>query len=242
MLDVFSIKTYMFGEIKMYDEGFARRIDIAINKIGGEKVVNAKLNLSAPTLGRWKDGTSDPKMSNMVAFAQAAGVSLDWLLMGVGEITNQVNTTPVASNQSDYEYVRLHDISASAGHGAFPYESNSNRRIAFRKDWLNTKGLHIKNLEAIYARGDSMEPTIPDGATILIDRARNHPIDGKIYVLRIDDALFVKRVQKLPTGGLRLISDNKIYDSLDLSKVELHQDNLVEIIGQVVYLGYDLPD
>lgn len=68
------------------------------------------------------------------------------------------------------------------------------------------------------------------------------PILKQIYVLRIDDGLFVKRVQKLLTGGLRLISDNKIYDSLDLSKVELHQDNFVEIIGQVVYLGYDLPD
>ena len=61
-------------------------------------------------------------------------------------------------------------------------------------------------------------PTIPDGAIILVDGNRIEPLDGKIYVIRIDERLWVKRVQWIPGGGLRLISDNRIYGDTDITK------------------------
>ena len=86
-----------------------------------------------------------------------------------------------------------------------------------------------------------MEPTIPDGATILVDSSRIEPLDGKIYVIRIDDRLWIKRVQWILGGGLRLISDNRIYSDIDISKADLeHAD--VQICGQVVYVSYDFPE
>lgn len=224
----------------MYDESFARRIDIAINKIGGEKVVNAKLNLSAPTLGRWKDGTSDPKMSNMVAFAQTAGVSLDWLLTGVGE-PNLEYTANIPANDDEYDYVPAYsNVRASAGHGVFNDDIQPTTYLAFRKDWLNGRGLKVKDLVIIFTDGDSMSPTIPDGSTLVIDRSRNYPKDGKIYVIRIDDRLYVKRVQWILNGGLRLISDNKFYEPLDISRSELEQGN-IEVIGQIIHTSHDYP-
>lgn len=224
----------------MYDKDFAKRIDIAIEKIGGEKMVNHKLNFSAPTLKRWKDGTSDPKMSNLIAFAQAAEVSLDWLLTGVGNA--ELNDAQAILIDDDlYYYIPLYDIEASAGHGAINTADEAVKKLAFRKDWLQSKGLYVNNLDAIYARGDSMEPTIPNGATLLIDKARNYPFDGKIYIIRIGDSIFVKRVQRLINGGIRLISDNSAYHDLELSRADLEQDNFVEILGQVIHLAYDLP-
>lgn len=230
----------MFEEFKMYDDSFARRIDIAITKIGGEKVVNAQLNLSAPTLGRWKDGTSDPKMSNMIALAQLAQVSLDWLLIGKGDESTSYEEQQSA-NDDIYDYVPVYDVQASAGHGMFSEGATKPlKHLAFRKDWLAYRGFKIKDLAIIYAEGDSMEPTIPDGSTLVIDCSLNIPKDGKIYIIRIDERLYVKRIQWLPTG-LRLISDNKeLYDPIDLTKDELKHDN-IEIIGQVVHTAHDLP-
>lgn len=224
----------------MYDKDFAKRIDIAIEKIGGEKMVNHKLNFSTPTLKRWKDGTSDPKMSNLIAFAQAAEVSLDWLLTGVGNA--ELNDAQAILIDDDlYCYIPLYDIEASAGHGAINTADEAVKKLAFRKDWLQSKGLYVNNLDAIYARGDSMEPTIPNGATLLIDKTRNYPFDGKIYIIRIGDSIFVKRVQRLINGGIRLISDNSAYHDLELSRADLEQDNFVKVIGQVMHLAYDLP-
>lgn len=59
-------------------------------------------------------------------------------------------------------------------------------------------------------------------------------------MVRIDDRLYVKRTQWLPKGGLRLISDNNMYESFDITKQELQQGN-IQVYGQVVHISYDLP-
>ena len=68
----------------MCNEEFAKRLEIAIKKIGGVGLACSKAGITYPTLTRWKEGTSDPKLSNIVAFAKAANVSLDWLVSGSG--------------------------------------------------------------------------------------------------------------------------------------------------------------
>ena len=72
----------------MYDSNFSDRLDIAIEKIGGIGKACSIIGVSYPTIGRWKEGTSDPKLSNVKAFAEAANVSLDWLVNGTGEELN----------------------------------------------------------------------------------------------------------------------------------------------------------
>lgn len=75
----------------MYDSDFSDRIDIAIEKIGSVKKACDAIGISYPTLGRWKDGSSDPKLSNVKAFAKAANVSLDWLVNGEDGKIEQVD-------------------------------------------------------------------------------------------------------------------------------------------------------
>lgn len=227
-----------FDRERMYDKEFAKRIQIAVNKIGNEKMVNTILNISAPTIGRWKDGTSDPKMSNMVALAKASGVSLDWLLMGQGEIETEQQTT---DNNNEYYYIPVYDIEVSAGHGLFSDGATKPKKhLAYRKDWIDRKGLDPQMLAVVYNSGDSMENTIPDQASMLINLAKKQVLDGKIYVLRIEDRLYVKRTQWMPViGSLRIISDNPIYESFDISKQDL-QNEILEVCGEVIHVGYDI--
>ena len=221
----------------MHTEDFAGRLDFVVKKLGGVTKASQLADISQPTISRWKDGSSDPKVSNLVALAQAADVTLDWLVLGSPEQP----ATPKASND-EYYYIPAYEVEASAGHGAFTEGATTPAKyLAFRKDWVHDRRLSPASLSAIFARGDSMEPTIPDGAIILVDGSRIEPLDGKIYVIRIDERLWVKRVQWILGGGLRLISDNRIYGDTDITKADLAHDD-IQICGQVVNVSYDLPE
>ncbi|AWY19532.1 S24 family peptidase [Moraxella bovis] len=131
-------------------------------------------------------------------------------------------------------------VIASAGGGKFSDGViGTDDFLAFRKEWINRTSLTASQLVAINTDGDSMFPTIPENATVLIDKSKNTAKDGRIYVIRIGEQLYVKRTQWLPTG-LRLISDNTIYDPIDLSKADLDSSD-IEVYGQVVHISYDLP-
>lgn len=225
----------------MYDKNFADRLDIVIKQIGGVSQASSIIGVSYPTIGRWKDGSSDPKLSNIVALASAASVSLDWLIHGTGDQIQADNQQhPTISD--DYAYIPAYDLEVSAGHGSTCFaDAQPTKHMAFRQRWISSRGLQADALAALFTRGDSMTPTIPDGAAVIIDQTRTQALDGKVYVIRIDDRHYVKRVQWLIGGGLRLISDNKLYDPLDITKDDMIASN-VQICGQVIHASYDLPD
>ena len=54
-----------------------------------------------------------------------------------------------------------------------------------------------------------MEPTLPDGALILVDMGQQEPRERRIFVLRIEDEIVVKRLIRDPDAGWLLQSDNR---------------------------------
>jgi phage repressor protein C with HTH and peptisase S24 domain len=132
---------------------------------------------------------------------------------------------------NEFAVLPVYDVEVSAGDGSICYGEQPLYYFAYRKDWLKTRGLFEKNLHVVVAKGDSMEPTISDGESILVNTADKHCKDGFIYVIRSGDILWVKRIQKQLDSSLLLISDNKIYPPMRLN---LDESNDVEIIGKVV--------
>lgn len=112
--------------------------------------------------------------------------------------------------------------------------------MAFAKPWLfNNVTAPIDNLVLFTVNGDSMDcPTsqIKDGGLVLVDTTANDFRKDGIYVISIDDSLFVKRLQIMPGKMLRVKSDNPSYDPFDVS---LESDS-VKIIGRVVWAGLKL--
>lgn len=53
-----------------------------------------------------------------------------------------------------------------------------------------------------------MEPTLPDGCSILVDHRRLNRRKGLIYVLQTDGSLMVKRAGRDRSGRWQLLSDN----------------------------------
>lgn len=127
------------------------------------------------------------------------------------------------------------DVRASAGPGTFASEEKSYPPIAFDRAWL--RGLTVGGpggLSMIRVSGDSMSPTLSDGDEILVDRddAGAALRDG-IYVLRVDEALMVKRLELNPsTRRITVRSDNPTYPVW----TDCDPATIV-VIGRVVWTG-----
>jgi phage repressor protein C with HTH and peptisase S24 domain len=140
---------------------------------------------------------------------------------------------------AEFALIPGYSIQVSAGNGSLNIEQlEPSRYLAFRRKWLKFRGFAEKDLVIVWAKGDSMEPTINNNDTLVVHTSRNHPQDGHIYIFRHENELFVKRYQSI-VGAWRLISDNSMYTPLDIKKEEQHQ---FEVIGQVVHIAKDIGD
>ena len=132
----------------------------------------------------------------------------------------------------DRDPVDVNELAAAAGGGAEVYDETVVGRLWFRRDWLQRNAIDPKQCHVISVRGESMEPTLPDGCSILVDRSQNgtRRRDGRIFVLRTGDGLVVKRAGKDEAGQWQIVSDHPAWDPMRWT-------GDTEIIGEVRWLG-----
>ena len=122
------------------------------------------------------------------------------------------------------------EVKAAAGHGATVSDERPVGMLAFRREWMRKRNIQPGRVSAIEVSGDSMEPSLRDGDTILIDHTRNQVRRGAVVAARVSDDLFVKRLEQTPDDKWILVSDNHEYAPVALTK-----DGAV--IGEVVWRG-----
>lgn len=128
------------------------------------------------------------------------------------------------------------DVEASMGYGVTVYSEQQTATYAISRKLARDLGINSSQSEMIYARGNSMHPTIEGGDSLLIDRSKTEIYDGKIYCIRLEGQLYAKRLQKLSASQLKIISDNKDYDPVIIDfKKEYDID--FEVIGEVRWAG-----
>ena len=85
------------------------------------------------------------------------------------------------------------EFAAAAGGGG-EVDGERVRGLAWlARAWLDRLNLDATRCSIIRVRGESMEPTLPGGCSIQFDRNRR---EGRIYVVRMDGGLIVKRAAK----------------------------------------------
>lgn len=124
-------------------------------------------------------------------------------------------------------------VGASAGAGAIASSETLAGKIGFDEKWLRKQGLDPAKLSLIQVEGDSMSPTLNHGDDIMVDnRAAAGPLRDGIHVIRLEDALMVKRLASRPKGRLSVLSDNPAYPGWpDVDGAA------IAIIGRVVWAG-----
>lgn len=146
---------------------------------------------------------------------------------------------PMSGDMADeFILVPHYDVEVSAGHGALNDHEPEIGSLAFRKDWVHRRGLDPGQLATVMVRGDSMEPELSDGDTVLVDRSQRQVLGDDLYVLRLSSALYVKRIQRLPGGRLQVTSLNPAYSTFEIDQGDPPED--VEVLGRVVWRGQEM--
>lgn len=211
--------------------------------------VRTALSLSQEEMGKrvgvsgrsWQDYEAKkavPKVSVYEALREM-GFNPLWLL-GDENAPSRVQPSGVAQAAVvDEELVALpqYGVEAAAGSGAAVVSERLSQWIYFRRAWLRESlGVNPSRLSVITARGDSMAPTIRDGDLLIVDTGERRWTRDGIYVIGVEDDLWVKRVDRLRTGGLVLSSDNPEHKhgTETITKAEI---STVRFIGRVVWSG-----
>jgi len=127
------------------------------------------------------------------------------------------------------------DVGAAAGAGAYDGDERGKAHIAFDPVWLRRLARGAPDqLSIIRVAGDSMAPTLADGDDILVDRGDGaERVRDGVYVLRMDEALVVKRLALNPAARtLTISSDNAAYPAWPGC-----DPAAVEIVGRVIWAG-----
>ena len=198
-----------------------------------------ELNISPSAIGMYEQGRRKPSYELLEEICDYFNVDMDYL-MGRSDIKNRYqaglkydweNKKEEKSNlnidtiNSDYIMIPLYE-SISAGYGA----SNSEFIEMIPVFGLKKNGT---TYFAVKVEGDSMEPKIPNGSTIIIKKDIQIE-SGEIGAFNLNDENFVKQ-KKVVKDRLILHSFNLAYDD----KVVNEFDDFIEY-GKVVKVMIDL--
>ncbi|VFQ45967.1 LexA family transcriptional regulator [Desulfoluna butyratoxydans] len=128
-----------------------------------------------------------------------------------------------------YDYIPMVEAQLSAGGGSFMASERIRDYYAFRKAFIANVATSVKKLILMRVSGESMEPEIRNGATVMIDLGRRHIKNNCIYALGLEDTIIIKELERIPGGRVRVISKNPQYPAYEADAKALR------IIGQVIW-------
>jgi phage repressor protein C with HTH and peptisase S24 domain len=171
----------------------------------------------------------------IASYIERYNVAPEWLLLGRGGMFGGGNVLDIsAKDRPDFVSLPVFDVRASAGAGQPVYQEIQTGVMSFEYRWLRDLGVNPETAGLIYAQGDSMFPTIQDGAAMVVDHSQKDILNGCIYAFNIDGDLVVKRIERLWDKTINLISDNPKYPTRNLRPKQVSS---LDVIGRIFYVG-----
>ena len=202
------------------------RLDKVLRQFGSVAELARLIGVSDNAIYKWLSGRGQPSVANLVALARASKVSLEWLATG-----EEAPSRTTARRKPEHEDFVYAPRSEDAPLGTLRSEQIVDH-LAFKKTWVRAQlNTDPRNLLLIEAVGDSMAPTLVDRDLILVDLGEPRFRHDGVYVLRRDNILEVKRLQRRPDGALNLISDNPAYAAAVVAGETIH------VLGRAIWTG-----
>lgn len=126
-------------------------------------------------------------------------------------------------------------IELAAGHGANAEEDHNGYKLRFSKAFFRRKGVQKEFVICFPAKGNSMEPVIPNGAVVAVDMSKKEIVDGDIYAICQDGLCRIKRLYKMPNFKVRVNSYN-----MSEYPDEIAELTEIQIIGRVFHCAFEL--
>lgn len=182
-------------------------------------------------------------------YADFYGCTTDWIITGKGQpfADDQdgaadafipVDKPKLSPNEGgvmdDFDMIPMACAKLNAGGGNVVLSEGFREFYAFRKDWISRIATGKNRVFLMAVEGDSMEPTIYDGDTVMIDQGRKEIRTGRVYALGTGDLIMIKRLDVLMDARVKVISDNGKYSPYIIDGKSLR------VIGQVVWFARQL--
>lgn len=217
-------------------DGFRQRVRDAIQGVGMTEL-SSITGIPVSTLNKYVAMTSAPSATNAGKISRAANMSLDSLVTGVDFVGQIDGKTLLLQAKSNPDIVRLprFEVSASAGAGLIAIDQMPAGEVGFERKLIHRLGGSPEHCYLIEARGDSMWPTIADGATLIADASQRDVDDGRIYHFNVNDRVLVKRA-RWHSDRLFLTSDNLAagYQDESFSADRVHE---LYVGGRIIFVG-----
>lgn len=138
------------------------------------------------------------------------------------------------ADDGDYIFLSVFDAHCESTSSGWPGALPVIGQLIFTAGYLKARSLSGETLAAIKVEGDAMSGLLSEGDTLMFDRSRSKLEGEAVYVIRLDDRLQPKRLQRQLDGSVQIISENKSYRDLVVPKEALAD---LEIPGRVVWAG-----
>jgi phage repressor protein C with HTH and peptisase S24 domain len=198
------------------------------------------------TLKRYLEREDPPESGRSVpvlrSVADSLGVTVRWLRTGEGEMLAPANgdgaqkeARPVGEGETGEVAQQgardaIYDVTASMGDGSFEIGEEVVGHIS-GDDALSRPG---REVFWIFVRGDSMGDTFAKHTMVPVVRF-DRPLDelrgDDVYFFRLEGAVQIKRLQRLPGDRIAVISDNDKYARYE---IPLNDGTDFEILGRVI--------
>lgn len=212
------------------------RIAARMRKLGKSQSALARdVGVSQPTIAALISGDSQGS-KHLHKIARELETTVAFLL---GETDDPepgavvIPSRELIAEQLNLDLVRELELGYSMGGGSVLDEYRQVGYRAFDRDWLRTIASGpIERLFVARAEGDSMQPTLLDGDSVLIDTSQQTiRQQDRIWALSYGDLGMIKRVRRLPGGSYSILSDNPTVPPIDAHDEEMF------VVGRVVWIG-----
>lgn len=202
----------------------------------------AQAGLAASTLYELERG-DNKSTKKLHRIAAVFGVATECLESGKGWAKAleaiRAGKRPLDSEAADpYEYAaKVSGLLVSAGPGRIAWEHEViEGSHAFRRSWMQQRGLKVDNFRMVTVSGDSMTPYLQSGDVVMVDLADTNIKSGEVYVIAVDREWKVKRLHKRADGSVEVRSDNESPRN-PTEIISGERLELLKVLGRVVWRG-----
>lgn len=146
----------------------------------------------------------------------------------IGDLEPWDSATPIEDDEIEVPFLK--EVQLAAGTGSSFQEDHNGFKLRFAKSTLRRLNVQYDNAVCVEVIGNSMEPVLPNGATVGVDMGCTEIKDGKMYAIDYGDLLRVKLLYAVPGGKVRIRSYNS-----EEHKEEIRNRDEIRIIGKVFW-------
>ena len=250
----FLAKCYEMGRMKDIDEIRRENLRALEKEAGGPSDAAKKVEMTPAQFTNLREGAKDSKTGKPRGMRKetarrieaAFGKSAGWLDADHAVLSGEVKPAPPPESteapappvpnaaHGEFVMVKRADVSFSNGHGRVEYENDDHPPLVFRSDFLRKLGIAQGDAVVVQSVGISNEPTIPDGAVVLVNRGDKQRLNGDLFAFRVDGELLIKRLEMIDGVGILTTAENPNFKP----KQKVYQNPPdFEVIGRATWVG-----